>query len=174
MRSSSRISSSTSALFFGSSYFTLTHKSLSSGCRVVEGLQREEHHVVGGVLAPAEGLLPLVQHANHGVEPRLDATSLPTAGSSPKSSSQVSCPRTTTCAARCLPRRCTSGPAASSNRSRPTARRSSPCRIVPATFLPLYFTLDVAHAKLETSRGAVHRPPPPRAAACAAPSRRRW
>ncbi len=31
MRSSSRISSSTSALFFGSSYFTLTHMSLSSG-----------------------------------------------------------------------------------------------------------------------------------------------
>jgi hypothetical protein len=34
MRSISRISSSTSALFLGSSYFTLTHISLSSGCRL--------------------------------------------------------------------------------------------------------------------------------------------
>ena len=34
MRSNSRISSSTSDLFLGSSYFTLTHRSRSSGCRL--------------------------------------------------------------------------------------------------------------------------------------------
>jgi hypothetical protein len=40
--------------------------------QVVEGAQREEDGVVVGVLAAAEGLLALVEHADHGVEAAFD------------------------------------------------------------------------------------------------------
>jgi hypothetical protein len=72
MRSISRISSSTSALFLGSSYFTLTHMSLSSGCRLWKVPKGKIDHVVVGIFAAAEGLLALVEHADDGVEAGLD------------------------------------------------------------------------------------------------------
>ena len=42
------------------------------GMQIVEGAQGEEDGIVVGILAAAEGLLALVEHADHGVQAALD------------------------------------------------------------------------------------------------------
>ena len=69
------------------------------GVQVVEGAEGKVDLVVGGVLAAAEGLLALVEHADDGVEAGLDVDFLADGVlRRRRAASQVSWPSTQTCA----------------------------------------------------------------------------